>query len=171
METGATMTIDFSNPAALDPDIRKAIGVAINLVITAPRLCPVQRTLLVSEDFFDDAEVTIALTTDAGIQDLNKTWRSKDSATDVLSWPAVNVDEHLQPFLVDIAISIDTASRQAATRMWNLSDEVCLLAVHGFLHLLGHDDDEDEDAARMRALERFAVGKPLTLNGDDHGEA
>ena len=171
METGAMMTIDFSNPAALDPDIRKAIGVAINLVITAPRLCPVQRTLLVSEDFFDDAEVTIALTTDAGIQDLNKTWRSKDSATDVLSWPAVNVDEHLQPFLGDIAISIDTASRQAATRMWNLSDEVCLLAVHGFLHLLGHDDDEDEDAARMRALERFAVGKPLTLNGDDHGEA
>ena len=171
METGATMTIDFSNPAALDPDIRKAISVAINLVITAPRLCPVQRTLLVSEDFFNDAEVTIALTTDAGIQDLNKTWRGKDSATDVLSWPAVDVDEHLEPFLGDIAISLDTASRQAATRMWSLTDEVCLLAVHGFLHLLGHDDDEDEDAARMRALERFAVGKPLTLNGDDHGEA
>ena len=171
METGATMTIEFSNPAALDPDIRKAIGDAINLVITAPRLFPGQRTLLVSEDFFNRAEVTIALVDDAVIQDLNNTWRGKDSATDVLSWPAVNVDEHLQPCLGDIAISLDTAGRQAANRMWSLTDEVCLLAVHGFLHLLGHDDDEDEDAARMRALERFAVGKPLTLNGVDHGEA
>ncbi len=50
-------------------------------------------------------------------------------------------------------------------------DEVCLLAVHGFLHLLGHDDDEDDDAARMRVLERYAVGKPLTLDGDANAEA
>lgn len=171
MPTGATMTIDFSNPAALDADTRQSIIAALNLVTTASFLFPEQRTLLPSEKFFDDAEVTIALTTDAGIQDLNKTWRGKDSATDVLSWPAVNIDEPLQPILGDIAISLDTAGRQATTRMWNLSDEVCLLAVHGFLHLLGHDDDEDEDAAHMRSLERFAVGKPLTLNGDDNAEA
>jgi len=169
METGAKMTIDFSNPAALDPETRQSIASALELVRKAPLLIPVQRTLLPPEDFFNGAEVTIAFMDDDGIKDLNMTWRGKDSSTDVLSWPAVNVDEHLQPFLGDIAISLDTAGRQAATREWFLSDEVCLLAVHGFLHLLGHDDDDDDDAARMRSLERFAVGKPLTVNGDDHG--
>jgi probable rRNA maturation factor len=131
----------------------------------------VQRLLIPGVTFFDGAEVSIAFVDDAEIQDLNKTWRDKDSATDVLSWPAVNTDEPLEPFLGDIAISLETAGRQAATRAWSLEDEVSLLAVHGFLHLLGHDDDEDDDAARMRLLERFAVGKPLTLVGDDNAEA
>ena len=165
------MTVDFSNPDAVDSALLQGITDALIRLLNAPALFPVQRSLIPVTTFFDSAEVTVAFVDDAEIQDLNKTWRGKDSATDVLSWPAVNTDEPLEPFLGDIAISLDTAGRQAATRKWELSDEVSLLAVHGFLHLLGHDDDEDDDAARMRLLERFAVGKPLTLMGDDNAEA
>jgi probable rRNA maturation factor len=165
------VTVDFSNPDAVDSVLRQGITDALTRVLKAPGLFPVQRLLIPGVTFFDGAEVSIAFVDDAEIQDLNKTWRDKDSATDVLSWPAVNTDEPLEPFLGDIAISLETAGRQAATRAWSLEDEVSLLAVHGFLHLLGHDDDEDDDAARMRLLERFAVGKPLTLVGDDNAEA
>ncbi len=165
------MTIDFTNPDALETEERSTIADALERLLYAPTLFPPQRSLVTPISFFNDVELTIAFVDDTEIQELNKTWRGKDKATDVLSWPAVNINEPLEPFLGDIAISLDTASRQAATRMWTLTDEVCLLAVHGFLHLLGHDDDEDDDAARMRMLERFAVGKPLTLNGDDNAEA
>ena len=165
------MTVDFSNPDAVDSTLRQGLTDALLRLLTAPGLFPVQRSLIPVTTFFDGAEVTIAFVDDAEIRDLNKTWRGKDSATDVLSWPAVNTDEPLEPFLGDIAISLDTARHQAANRMWSLEDEVSLLAVHGFLHLLGHDDDEDDDAAQMRLLEHFAVGKPLTLTGDDNAEA
>ncbi len=165
------MTVDFSNPDAVEPALLQGITDALTRVLNAPALFPVQRSLIPVATFFDSAEVSIAFVYDSEIQDLNKTWRNKNSATDVLSWPAVNTDEPLEPFLGDIAISLDTAGRQAATRTWGIEDEVSLLAVHGFLHLLGHDDDEDDDAARMRLLERFAVGKPLTLMGDDNAEA
>jgi len=165
------VTVDFTGLNATDSRTLQCITDALNRVSQAPNVFPMQRTILPDTAFFDTAEVTIAFVDDTGIQELNKTWRDKDRATDVLSWPAVNIDEPLEAFLGDIAISLDTAARQAATRQWDLADEVSLLAVHGFLHLLGHDDDEDDDAARMRTLERFAVGKPLTLNGDDNAEA
>ena len=165
------MIIEYANPDALDSAARSSVTKALERLIQAPDLFPPQRILIPDRTFFNDAEVTVCFVDDVKIQVLNRTWRDKDTATDVLSWPAVNVDETLDQCLGDIAISLDTASRQAATRKWMLIDEVCLLAVHGFLHLLGHDDDDDEDAARMRILERFAVGKPLTLAGDNDAEA
>lgn len=171
MVFGGQMTIEIANSDALDPESCTAIVDTLEKLVLAPNLFPPQRTLLPTRTFFDDIEVTVAIVDDATIQELNRTWRSKDKATDVLSWPAVNIDDPLEPFLGDIAISLDTAKQQAAKRAWSLTDEICLLAVHGFLHLLGHDDDEDDDAARMRSLERFAVGKPLTLDGDDNAEA
>lgn len=165
------MTIDYGTPDALDDASRDLISVTLHRLLDAPGLFPAQRELRPNIAFFQTAEVTVIFVSDSEIQELNRTWRGKDSATDVLSWPAVNMDEPLEPFLGDIAISLETAGRQAATRSWSLVDEVCLLAVHGFLHLLGHDDDDDDDAARMRVLERYAVGKPLTLDGDVDAEA
>ena len=165
------MTVDYGNQDLLDVASCNLVTKTLHRVLDAPTLYPDQRKLQPRLDFFQTAEVTIIFVDDVAIKELNRTWRGKDSATDVLSWPAVNVDEPLEPFLGDIAISLDTAGRQAANRSWSLMDEVCLLAVHGFLHLLGHDDDEDDDAARMRVLERYAVGKPLTLDGDANAEA
>ena len=165
------MTVDYGTSDALDTASYDLVTATLHRLLDAPTLFPAQRTLRPRATFFQTAEVTIIFVDDAEIKELNITWRGKDSATDVLSWPAVNVDDPLEAFLGDIAISLETAGRQAAKRSWSLMDEVCLLAVHGFLHLLGHDDDEDDDAARMRVLERYAVGKPLTLEGDANAEA
>ena len=165
------MTVDYGNPDVVDSAMRDRVSATLHRLLDAPDLFPIQRILRPTPEFFDASEVTLVFGDDDEIKKLNQAWRGKETATDVLSWPAVNVDEPLEPFLGDIAISLDTAGRQAASRSWSLLDEICLLAVHGFLHLIGHDDDEDEDAARMRVLERFAVGKPLTLDGDANAEA
>lgn len=165
------MVVDFGNADALDAETRERITSTLTRLLTAPTLFPIQRTQLPYSGFFTTAEVTVLLVDDDKIQRLNQTWRGKDSATDVLSWPAVGVVDPLEPYLGDIAVSLDTAKKQAATRCWDVTDELCLLTVHGFLHLLGHDDDDDDDALRMRVLERYAIGKPLTKDGDDNAEA
>ncbi|HRF58742.1 MAG TPA: rRNA maturation RNase YbeY [Fimbriimonadaceae bacterium] len=85
-------------------------------------------------------ELSVLLTDDAGIQALNRQFRGLDEPTDVLSFPAGPG----APVLGDIAISVDTAQRQADARGASLLDEVQFLALHGGLHLLGYDDVTDE---------------------------
>lgn len=109
------------------------------------------------------AEVSVLLTEDGHIRDLNHDWRGVDRPTDVLSWaqeqePAAQEHEDL---LGDVVISLPTAARQAAARGWALEDEVALLLVHGILHLLGHEDDTLAGARKMRRAERRILGKPL----------
>jgi len=76
----------------------------------------------------------------------------------VLSWPLA---EENGESLGDVAISLDTAARQAEARGWTLADETALLLVHGILHLLGYEDDTEAGAESMRERERELLGKPL----------
>lgn len=106
-----------------------------------------------------EAEVSVVLTDDAYIQQLNHQYRGLDCATDVLSF-ALNegdeppvVDGPAQILLGDIVISLDTAARQAQEFGHSLAREVSYLAVHGLLHLLGYDHQEEENRAVMRAQE------------------
>lgn len=95
---------------------------------------------------------------------LNRDWRGIDKTTDVLSWPQEEARlEHTGggDLLGDVAISLDTAARQAAARGWSLEEETALLLVHGILHLLGHEDDSEQGAEAMRAIETTILGKPL----------
>jgi len=103
-----------------------------------------------------DAEVSVLLTDDSGIHTLNRQWRNIDKPTDVLSWP---MEEEV--LLGDVAISVDTAARQANAREWPIEEEIALLLVHGILHLLGYEDDTEEGAEAMRVVERRLLGKPL----------
>ena len=96
------------------------------------------------------------LTDDPGIHALNLRWRGYDKPTDVLSWP---LEEPIT--LGDVAISLDTAARQAAARGWSIEDEIALLLVHGILHLLGYEDESEAGAEAMRSKERELLGKPL----------
>lgn len=103
------------------------------------------------------------LTDDPGIHALNREWRRVDKPTDVLSWPQ---EEPGFPSgrsvpLGDVAISLDTAQRQADARGWELSDEVALLLVHGILHLLGYEDETEGGAEAMRVIEARILGRPL----------
>src|SRR5690606_20572959 len=88
-----------------------------------------------------DAELSILLTDDAGIQVLNRRHRDKDKPTDVLSFPLDEDedDDAIGPRLLgDVVISIDTAERQALGRKRPLVEEVRFLLAHGILHLVGY---------------------------------
>lgn len=95
-----------------------------------------------------DGELSILLTDDAHIRELNRTHRGKDKATDVLSFPGA------APMLGDIVISVDTARRQAADYDAPLQNEINRLLIHGVLHVLGHDHHEPAERAAMEAEER-----------------
>lgn len=99
-------------------------------------------------------EVSVLLTDDAEMQSLNAAWRGKDQPTDVLSFPADPMDA---PFLGDIAVGAGIAARDAEVQGKRLSDHLRHLLIHGFLHLLGHDHEEDTQAVEMETLERQAL--------------
>jgi probable rRNA maturation factor len=91
--------------------------------------------------------LTIALVSDARIRALNRRFRGKDRATDVLSFPA---DE--SGVLGDVVIAAGVAARQAVEAGHSLQAEFRVLALHGLLHLLGYDHEHDD--GRMARLER-----------------
>ncbi len=102
-------------------------------------------------------EISILLTDDAEIQDLNNRFRQIDEPTDVLTFPADN------PMLLgDIAISVPYAARQAEARKVSLQQEIGYLAIHGGLHLLGFDDEtEDDRKVMVELMNRAAVAAGL----------
>ena len=95
--------------------------------------------------------LSVLLCDDPTIRDLNRTYREKDKTTDVLSFPMDGPDG---PLLGDIAVSTDTAKRQADERGHSLAIELRVLLVHGLLHLRGHDHHNKADRDRMVKAER-----------------
>lgn len=100
-----------------------------------------------------DLEVQLGFVSDEEIRALNRDFRRRDRATDVLSFSALEGEplpgtEH---FLGDIVVSLDTARRQAAEHGHSFDDEVAILVVHGLLHLLGYDHEDGPDAAIAQA--------------------
>ena len=93
-------------------------------------------------------EVTVLLADDARLKSLNQAFRRKNKATDVLSFPAA---ENGAEVAGDLAISVETAARQAAEHGHTVEDELRVLMLHGLLHLAGYDHEADE--GEMRALE------------------
>lgn len=96
-------------------------------------------------------EVVVLLTSDAAIQALNRDLRGRDRPTNVLSFPA---HESAAPHLGDIALGLGTCAREASDQGKSLDAHVAHLVVHGTLHLLGHDHENDDEAEAMEALER-----------------
>ena len=99
--------------------------------------------------------ITILLTDDATVRDLNARFRGKDIATNVLSFPAAP-----QPGLAgsqalgDLALAFGVCATEARAQGKSLADHLRHLVVHGVLHLLGHDHEDDAEAEAMEALER-----------------
>ncbi|ABF89694.1 cupin domain protein [Myxococcus xanthus DK 1622] len=106
-------------------------------------------------------ELSLSLVDDRAIRRLNRTWRKKDKATDVLSFPAGDLPKGTpgpRP-LGDVVISLDTAKRQAKEYGRTLESEMARYLAHGLLHLLGHDHERPRDAKRMAALEEQLLGE------------
>jgi probable rRNA maturation factor len=108
------------------------------------------RLTLDAESASPDSDMTIVLTDDAQLHELNREFLGVDAPTDVLSFPADEEDpETGAPYLGDILISIPRATQQAEAAGHSVEAETQLLVVHGTLHLLGHDHAEAEEKARM----------------------
>ena len=108
-----------------------------------------------------NAELSILLTDNRGIQSINKKWRKKDKPTDVLSFPLLSVAElkALGPGaewpLGDVIISLERAQAQAKEKGVRFDRELKWLLAHGILHLLGYDHEiSPQEARKMRRLER-----------------
>lgn len=102
-----------------------------------------------------DSELTIRLVDEPEGRELNRTWRQKDYATNVLSFPADVPDELLDiPLLGDLVICVPVVEREAAEQGKALEAHWAHLVIHGCLHLLGYDHIDDEEADEMEALER-----------------
>lgn len=105
------------------------------------------------------AEVSVVFADDEYIRELNRQFRGKDCATDVLSFALNEGDEpeiHDGPeesLLGDIVISLETAIRQADEFGHSLDRELAYLTVHGILHLTGFDHEDDDAKAKMRLQE------------------
>jgi probable rRNA maturation factor len=107
-------------------------------------------------------EVTVLLTTDAYLRKLNRQFRGKNQATDVLSFPAEGIGA--EKLAGDLAISVPTALRQAVEQRHSLSTEIKVLILHGLLHLSGYDHESDAgQMARRERLLRARLGLPQGL--------
>jgi probable rRNA maturation factor len=100
-----------------------------------------------------DGEVAVVLTDDAAIRKLNKQWRRIDKATNVLSFPSSKG----APMLGDIVIAYETLARESRDEGKEFSHHLSHLAVHGFLHLMGYDHQNDSEAEAMEELERVIM--------------
>ena len=99
--------------------------------------------------------VTLLLTDDDTVRDLNARFRGKDHATNVLSFPAAPQPGLPGPQpLGDLALAFGVCAAEAAAQGKTLADHLRHLVVHGVLHLLGHDHEDDAEAEAMEALER-----------------
>ena len=98
--------------------------------------------------------LSVLMTDDASVRSLNRDWRGKDSATNVLSFPADMPPIPGEPdFLGDIALARETLEREAELDGKSLDDHLRHLVVHGVLHLLGYDHLEKAEAEEMEATE------------------
>jgi probable rRNA maturation factor len=122
-------------------------------------------------------ELAIVLTDDSAIRALNRNWRGKDQPTNVLSFPANAPSDSLpgEPgrvrLLGDIVIAYETMAREALAEHRPFRHHLAHLAVHGFLHLVGHDHAVDAEADAMEALEiavlaRLDVPNPYLMHSD-----
>ncbi len=122
----------------------------------------IQRAIAAAAETVDqdvgEAELAVMLTDDAGIRTLNSNWRGIDKQTNVLSFPALQPSRpsgegDAPRMLGDIAIAYETMRREADEEQKPFDHHLSHLAVHGFLHLIGFDHENDDDAEEMEALE------------------
>ncbi|OYW60791.1 MAG: rRNA maturation RNase YbeY [Rhizobiales bacterium 17-65-6] len=103
-------------------------------------------------------EVSVTLTDDARIRRINKDWRDKDKPTNVLSFPAAEVPDGVTPVpLGDIIVAFETVAAEALDEDKALADHFTHLIVHGTLHLVGFDHEDEEEAEEMEDTERHIL--------------
>lgn len=110
------------------------------------------------------SELSILLTNDAEQRELNAQWRGKDASTNVLSFPQIEPFDPVVGILGDITLARETLIQEAEEQGVTFEAHFTHLVVHGFLHILGYDHLDDEEAEEMEGLETRILA---TLGIDD----
>jgi probable rRNA maturation factor len=158
----ARISIEAQGWQAL-PDLEKLVGQCIAFALEET-----------GDALAEEAEVSLLFCDDARIRDLNKRFRGQDKPTNVLSFPGPEpIEEALA--LGDIAIAFETVAREATEQNKTLEQHSRHMIVHGFLHLLGFDHEDDEEAEAMEALEirilaRQGVANPYSEDFAQEGK-
>lgn len=134
------------------------------------RLKKAIRAALKYEKFNQDVMVSVSFTDNEGIRELNREYRNKDAATDVLSFPMYTMEEDDRPEpdmaaeLGDIVLSLERAGEQAEEYGHSFERETAFLTVHSVLHLLGYDhersEEEEKDMFRRQEEIMTILGLP-----------
>jgi probable rRNA maturation factor len=148
--TEVTVEAEAWQSAVTDP-----VGIATRAVAAALDAAAVS--------FPSPPEVSVLLADDARVRELNRDWRGKDKPTNVLSFPAWEAGDPAPaggPLpLGDVALALETVLREAAAEGKAPEAHLAHLVVHGTLHLLGHDHEDEDEAERMEALEVGALAR------------
>lgn len=137
------------------------------------RLKKAIRAALRYENFSQNARVSLTFTDNEGIRELNREYREKDTATDVLSFPMYTMEEDDRPEpgmtaeLGDIVLSLERAGEQADEYGHSFERETAFLTVHSVLHLLGYDHErsEAEEKDMFRRQEEIMIRLGLPRDG------
>lgn len=122
--------------------------------------------VLQAEGFPPDTELSVTLVGDARIGEMNQRFLGRDGPTDVLSFPLSDLRPGVPPpsksasppfSLGDVVISPAYVKRQAEEYEVEMGDEMALMLVHGILHLMGYDHEQDDDAESMEERERVLL--------------
>ncbi len=112
----------------------------------------------------EEKELSVLLVNDRKIKSLNQSFRNKNSATDVLSFPQFEEEAGFDSILLgDVVVSLETAEKQAREHGLTFEEEVVLLMTHGLLHLLGYDHEssaKEEKRMQKKTLELFQLVFP-----------
>jgi probable rRNA maturation factor len=145
-----------------DHDVLVSIDPAFSTRIAADWLIGVARITLEMERA-PFCQLSVVVTGDEQIRELNREFAGEDHATDVLSFSLREGEEFVSPDdtdrLGEVIVSFETAERQADEAVHHVEDEVAHLLVHGVLHLLGYDHIDPPDETKMRARERSILSE------------
>ena len=122
------------------------------VVVDRRRVREIVRAVLDGEGIAD-AEISLAFVDSPTIHTLNKRYLDHDEPTDVLSFPLS--EPNAKKLAGELVIGVEVAQAQAMERGHDVQQELALYVIHGLLHLCGHDDATEADAAAMRERERY----------------
>jgi probable rRNA maturation factor len=154
-------------------NLQETIPVDENLLFLVKKAA---ESVLAAEGVDERVELSVVLVDDNHIHDLNRRFRGRDRPTDVLAFPMREEvpEDGGEPgmlLLGDVVVSMPTAVRQATEYGHDLDREVVRLVIHGTLHLLDYDHENDAGASRMREREdaviRYLLNSADTVTGDN----